>query len=283
MLHRLLARHDELGWLSTFNEVFPSQPWLARFSNLYRQPIFSKKIKHLPFFPKPFEAYRFWERYLPGFSRRDKPLTAGDVPEEGIAPVRRAVSRVLEAQGKDRFLIKVTGWSRMAYFDRIFPDARFIFLKRECRATVSSWVRAGWLDVTSGLDTDRWQWGEVPRPYRRLWLELGAGPLLSAAVKIQLDLDDIRRNVNRFRDRSHELQYEELITRPENVLRSLLDFCRLEWTDSFARVVDGTTFYNPIDKWRTHLSEEDGKRILAFFRRADAYRLAGEVGGPRPW
>ena len=56
MLHRVLALHEELGWLPTFNEVFPTQPWLSRFSNLYRHPLFSTKVKHLPFFPKPFDV-----------------------------------------------------------------------------------------------------------------------------------------------------------------------------------------------------------------------------------
>ena len=38
-LHRLLAFHDELGWLSTFNETFPRQHWLSVFSRLYAAPL----------------------------------------------------------------------------------------------------------------------------------------------------------------------------------------------------------------------------------------------------
>ncbi|MCI0399036.1 MAG: sulfotransferase [Chloroflexi bacterium] len=268
MMHRLLARHEDVGWLSTFNEVLPTFAWLSVFSNLYRLPWLGRKIKHLPFFPKPFEAYRFWEHYLPGFSRRDRPLTAEDVPAEGIAPVRRAVEQLLKFQNKDHFLIKVTGWSRMAYFDRIFSDALFVFLKREHRSVVSSWVQAGWLDVTSGLDEGSWQWGEVPADYRQLWEELGRGPLLSAAVKIQMDLDDIERNVTQFPERSYELQYEELIMQPEQTLRPLLAFCGLDWTPQFERVVKGMAFYNPVNKWRKYLSEEEGDLILEFFERA---------------
>ena len=119
-------------------------------------------------FPKPFEAYRFWEHYLPGFSRRDRPPTAADVPEAGIAPVRRATARILRFQRRPRLLVKVTGWSRIAYFDRIYPDAVFVSLTRDPRSVVSSWIKAGWLDVTSPPDSPDWQWGEVPaaRPDR---------------------------------------------------------------------------------------------------------------------
>jgi len=31
LLFRLLAMHPNVGWLSTFNEVFPTQLWLSRF------------------------------------------------------------------------------------------------------------------------------------------------------------------------------------------------------------------------------------------------------------
>lgn len=272
MLHRILARHKDAGWLSTFNEVFPSQTWLSMFSNLYRKDTFAK-IKHETYFPKPFECYKFWEYYLPGFSRRNRPQTAADVPPRAIEPVRRAVARVLKYQGRSRFLVKVTGWSRVEYFDRIFPDAVFIFLNREHRSVVSSWVQAGWLDVTSEVDSPEWQWGDVPDDYRRIWQELGGGPLLSAAVKIQLDLDDIRKNIALFPERSMEFQYEEIISNPKKHLRQMLDFCELEWDQTFENEINSMKFYNPVNKWKEFLSEEDGARILEFFRRVENLQL----------
>jgi hypothetical protein len=269
MLHRLLAQHDHVAWLSTFNEVFPTYPSLSVFSNLYRARWLGQKIRHLSSFPKPFEAYRFWEHYLPGFSRRHKPLTAEDVPDEGIAAVRQTVEKILKYQRKRRFLVKVTGWSRIAYFNRIFPDALFVFLNREHRSVVSSWVQAGWLDVTSGIDEPTWQWGTVPDSYQQIWEELGAGPLLSAAVKIQLDLDDIERNMAQFPERTYKLQYESLITHPLETLGPLLNFLQLDWTPKFDAVIQGKSFYNPINKWRKYLSEEEGKLIVEFFERAN--------------
>lgn len=274
LLHRVLARHEDLGWLSPYNEVFPTQHWLSVLSNLYHWYPGSLKQKHLRLFPKPYEAYRFWEHYLPGFSRRNRPQIADDVPQEAIGPVRQVVSQVLKYQGKKRFLVKVTGWSRIAYFNRIFPDALFVFLNREPRAVVSSWIQAGWLDVTSGPDSPTWQWGEVPPPYYNLWHELGAKPILSAAVKIQLDLDDIRRNMAQFQERCYQLEYEDLVTQPENTLQDLLQFCQLPWSERFQRQVKNLTFYNPANKWKKYLSEEDGNLILEFFNRAESYQMA---------
>ena len=269
MLHRILALHPQLGWLSTFNEVFPRQPWLSVFSGLYRTPLLSRRIKHLTCFPKPFEAYKFWERFVPGFSRRDRPLEATDVPQEGVEPLHRTLASALRWQGKPRLLAKVTGWSRMAYFDRIFPDARFVFLKREHRAVISSWIQAGWLDVTSAPRTDEWQWGEVPDAYYRTWKDLGGGAVLSAAVKIQLDLDDIRRNIALLPGRCHELDYDDLIAHPRDSLRELTESCELKWCGPFDRRVRGLHFFDTRAKWKKFLSEEEGERVVEFFHRVD--------------
>ena len=268
LLHRIMASHEDVGWLSPYNEVFPTQLWLSTFSRMYKMRAF-EGVKSGRYFPKPFEAYKFWEHYLPGFSRRDRPQTAADVPPNGIGPVREAVSKVLKIQNDERFLAKVTGWSRIAYFDQIFPDALFIFLNREHRSVVSSWVRAGWLDVTSGLESDSWQWGEVPAEYYQLWRELGGSPILSAAVKIQLDLDDIHKNVAQFEERCFELQYEDLISEPDRSLREVAQFCELAWTSQFEEVISRINFYSPVDKWKKYLTEQEGDLILEFFERAD--------------
>jgi omega-hydroxy-beta-dihydromenaquinone-9 sulfotransferase len=274
MLHRVLALHEDAAWLSTFNEVFPTQHWLSSFSNLYRARWLSPKIRHLTAFPKPFECYRFWEHYLPGFSRRDRPQTPYDVDDDRVEPLRRAIEAVLRWQGRPRLVGKVTGWSRLAYFDRIFPDARFVWLNREHRSVVSSWVQAGWLDVTSGLDEGGWQWGRVPEPYEELWRDLGGGPLLSAAVKIKLDLDDIEYNAALLPGRCIKVEYEDLIRDPEASLRSICDFVGFPWTTGFAARVSAIPMYDPTTKWRKHLTDEDGKLILDFFRRAE---LAGPI------
>ena len=268
LLHRLLARHDDVGWLSTFNEVLPGQPWLSVFSGLYRWPLPSR-IRHARAFPKPFEAYRFWEHYLPEFSRRERPLTADDVPEDGVDPVRSVTARILEFQRKTRFLIKVTGWSRIAYLDRIYPNALFISLRRDPRAVVSSWAKAGWLDVASPPDSESWQWGRVPPDYYETWRELGGGPLLSVALKMRLDLDDIARNMELVRGRAYELWYEDLIGDPERTMRGICEFARLDWTSRFERIVAGMSFHDFTGKWRRHLSDDQGELVLEFLRRTD--------------
>ncbi|MDQ2676167.1 MAG: sulfotransferase [Actinomycetota bacterium] len=269
MLHRLLARHEHVGWLSTWNETFPAQTWLSAGSHLYRAPA-PARLKDWRGFPKPYEAYEFWEHYLPGFSRRDRPPTAADVPADGIERVRRATADVLRRQRRRRLLVKVTGWARVGYFDRIYPDARFISLRRDPRAVVSSWIKAGWLDTTSPPDSDEWQWGEVDPALLELWEELGGGPVLSGVLKIHLDLADIASNLATVPGRWREVWYEDVITKPEPTVRELCAFADLEWTPRFEAEVRSMGFYDPSGKWRSHLTEAEGERVLEFLRRADA-------------
>jgi hypothetical protein len=165
--------------------------------------------------------------------------------------------------------MKVTGWARMAYFNRIFPDIRFIYLKRNPLDVVSSWIQAGWLNVTGRLDDGSWEWGEVPEAYRHIWKDLGASPLLSAAVKTQLDRDDLRRNIAQFPGRCYELNYEDLVIQPYEYLRQTLEFCELEWYDHFENIIRATQIRNYSDRWKSYLSEEEGTLLREFFRRAD--------------
>ncbi len=267
LFYRMLARHHDVAWLSTWNQKLPRHTWISVFSRLYRH-VPSARVRDAYWFPKPFSAYRFWQRFLPDITRHDRPLFAKDVSDEAIAPLRREVARLVRYQGKQRFLTKVTGWARMAYFDRVFPDARFIYLRRDPVAIMSSWVKAGWLNVTANIDSEAWEWGRVPDAYRILWKDLGGGPLLSAAVKTQLDIDDLRRNTAQFADRCLQLDYEELVRDPLTTMRRTLVFCDLEWNETFADVVRSTIVHDYSNRWKQHLTPDDGERVRRFFALA---------------
>lgn len=273
MLYRLLGRHRDVGWLSTYNQALPTQLWVSVFSRLYGRKVFDD-IRNRYYFPKPFSAYNFWQRYLPGIDRHDSPLTPANVPQAAIEPLRRDIASVLRYQNKKRFLTKVTGWARIGYFDRIFPDAVFVYLRRDPVSIVESWVRAGWLNVTADIDSPDWEWGEVPAAYRQVWGQLGGGPLLSAAIKIQLDVDDLRRNVAQFPARCYEVGYEDLVTEPHRCLRDILAFCDLEWTDAFAGLITPSEVRNYTDRWKQQLSADDGTRLREFFARVNRPTLA---------
>ena len=270
LFYRILARHRDLAWLSTYNQALPKHVWLSAFSRLYGMRAFDR-LRNDYWFPKPFSPYKFWQRYLPDIARHDRPLFAADVPDAAIGPLQRTLARVVRYQGKRRFLMKVTGWARLAYFDRILPDARFIVLRRQPIAVITSWVKAGWLNVTGEVGTPAWEWGEVPAAYRRIYDDLGGGPLLAAAMKTQLDVDDLQRNAALFPGRVLEIHYEDFVTEPHRVIRETFDFCELEAYPGFDRVLATVRIQDMKEKWRQILAPEDGERVLEFFRRTQLH------------
>ena len=279
--YRMLSRHRDTGFLSTYNEAFPSQTWLSVLSRLYEQPMLGP-IRDHRVFPKPFSPYTFWQQFLPDIARHDRPPGPDEIPDDAMNAARRTISRVLAYQGKTRFVFKVTGWARMALFDKIFPDIRFIWLSRNPIDVVSSWLRVGRLNVTSAPDSEDWEWGDVPGRLLQTWREMGGGPLLSAAVKTELDLADIRRNMKLFPGRCLECRYEDLVRRPLECMRETLAFCDLQWDDDFESIVRTTELHHNVDKWRKYLSVEDGDLVKEFFSRCDGRRRSGQarVTGP---
>lgn len=267
--YRQIARHRDVGFLSSWHQVFPRQTWLAVGSRLYGARL-PRRVRNSYWFPKPFSPYAFWDRYIPGIARHDRPLEAGDVPDASIEPLRRAVARVVRLQGKTRFVAKVTGWARMALFDRVFPGMLFIHLRRRPISVVASWLKAGWLNVTGEIGGPAWEWGEVPGRYLDIYRSLGAGPILSAAVKTQLDIDDIRRNVAMFPGRCLEVDYEALVADPHRYFRQTLDFCGLAWDEAFERVIESAGIRDYSQRWREQIAPPDAKVIQEFFDRAEA-------------
>ena len=281
VFYRILARHRDVGFLSTLNQQFPTQPWLAMFSRMYSMQIFNGVRDHR-LFPKPFSPYNFWQQYLPEITRHDRPLVPDDVPKASIEPLRQTVANILKLQGKKRFLMKVTGWSRMAYFECVFPGLRFIYLKRLPRDVVSSWIQAGWLNVTATPDSDSWEWGKIPHEYIKVWREMGKKPILAAAIKTQLDIDDIRQNMALFPGRCTELNYEDFVKDPVPILREVLKFCELEWYPEFEQIIKRTEIYNFADKWKKFMTEEEGELIAEFYARINRANHADRAKSPQP-
>ena len=273
MYYRVIARHREVGFLSSWHQKFPRLTWLAISSRLYGMRPFNR-VRHNSWFPKPFAPYAFWDRYVPGIARHDRPLVSEDVPNESIEPLRRAIAQVLKYQGATRFLMKVTGWARMACFDRVFPDMMFVHLRRRPISVVASWLKAGWLNVAGDIDSANWEWGEVPEPYRRIYRDLGGRPVLAAAIKTQLDIDDIRRNIAMFPGRCYELNYEDLVVDPHRYFRETLEFCELAWDDDMTRVIETAGIRNCSDRWKQQIPGEDARVILEFFDRVKALPAA---------
>ena len=134
-LHRLLANHEQVMWLSGFTLRFPDRPEWNRWAvtamdNPLVRRLFGGKIR-------PGESYRFWDRYAYGFSEPCRDLVRSDVSARVKKQLRQGLRRPADPE-RHRLLLKITGWSRLGYLNEVFEDARFIHMMRDGRAVASS-------------------------------------------------------------------------------------------------------------------------------------------------
>ena len=122
LLHEILARHPDVGFLSNVEDNLAGGPVMGRWNNrLYRAlpPELTRKGRARF---APSEGYRALDRRVsPIVSASFRDLIAGDATPWLERRFRRFFDDRARAQGKRVFLHKFTGWPRTGFVDRILP------------------------------------------------------------------------------------------------------------------------------------------------------------------
>jgi hypothetical protein len=225
IFYRLLAGHRSLGWFSSYVQVFPRWPLVARLNALYQVPALVKRYRNKRWFPKPVEGHMLWDTFHPiKNSAGSPPFTERDVAQADTQEMRRFISSLLRFSGRARFMNKNTRNTRRSrYLQTIFPDALFIHVIRDGRAVTNSFLHIDWWPKLRIW----WAGGRTP-------LELqaeGMDPVLIAARMWKSEVERI------LKDKEHlpagqymEVRYERLMHDPIGEMKRVLDFCCLPWT-----------------------------------------------------
>jgi hypothetical protein len=193
----------------------------------------------------PHEANAFWIKYFGTYNY----MTENNYSEEMASYYRRSVLAVQNLWGRSRFVNKnLQNCMRVGLLNSIFPDAKFINIIRDGRAVAFSIVNKKEFGVTPtmflvGLKNilgDKYQ-SERSELYNYglAWAEL---------VKRAREASAFGQN------RYYEVRYENLITEPHNELRSIIDFCELDWHSELEEKVPPTQ--NKNEKWKQKASKE---------------------------
>ncbi|MGH2754815.1 MAG: sulfotransferase family protein [Actinomycetota bacterium] len=188
----------------------------------------------------PGEAHEVWERdYHPAFRGwRSNALDAADVERDAAERIRRSFFLVT---GSRKRLIDKTPRNalRVSFVDRLFPDARFVYLKRDGRDNVNSLINA-WR-------TPRYRTYELPEPHAipgtdrkwwkfvlyEGWRDDAQGPLEVVSAKQWVASNeralDSARSIEE--QRWSEVRYEELVDDPETSVATLMKALDLPYED----------------------------------------------------
>lgn len=188
----------------------------------------------------PGEAHEVWEAdYHPALRGWDSnELTADDPTPTAAARIKR---RFYLAVGSNRRLIDKTPRNslRVPFIQKLFPDASYIFLKRDGRDNTNSLINA-WRTPRyrtyrlpqphsiPGVDPQWWKFVLYPG-----WREDVRGPLELVCAKqwVASNRGALEASVDIEPDRWTDVRYEDLVDRPEDQVGRILDALALPYED----------------------------------------------------
>ena len=236
LLYQLLSMHKELCWLSGYNDRYPN--WsniigiVNRLGNIPNQNIFRK----YRVWPKPAEAYKFWEYYFQGF--REGSYTK--IENQDIENCKKEINTLLRRQKKNRILIKITGLARASIIEKIFKNPKIIYIDRDPRAVIMSYYKARWLYKDSKIVEDNLSKMEILNNYLNLYK-------LFYQSKNNLKIFDFL-----------QVKYEKIIESPELFFHNLIGKLNLSDDKLFFDYIIKNQIFNQKTNllWKKDLNKE---------------------------
>jgi hypothetical protein len=246
----IFSTHPQVAWLSRLSRDRPASPGLnVLLMRCLDTPLLGDLLRRRF---NPSEAYPFWDLHCPGFSNPCRDLVADDVTPIAAARIRQALEAVVTKR-RNRFLAKITGWPRVLFLRELFPQALFIEVTRDPCATAASLMEVAFWDGWRG--PPNWRRGPLPPDLCAIWEAESRSFIALAAIEYVI----VHRAMVSCRvvvpaERIYTVSYLDLCSNPVDILRSVCEFCRLEWSAQFEKSIRRVRLDNRDKQWRTKLT-----------------------------
>ena len=254
LLYEMFAYHPDVTFISNMNIRFPNSKFLWRLNTLFSK--FAYKIGLI----KPTEHYPLFNQVFSGYGRPIRTLKEFDVTSTIRNGFYGIIEKAIKYGKRDRFLYKVTGWSRIRFLNELFPDALFINIVRDGRAVAHSFLEIEWWEGWQG--PQNWRWDELPEKYRNEWENLEKSFAVLAGLQWKLLMDEFeesRKFINS--DRILVIKYENLVKNPGKIFYKILEFCDLEFSKKFKKRIKNYELKNTNYKWKTNLNKREQQNL----------------------
>ncbi|NHM17553.1 sulfotransferase [Epibacterium mobile] len=163
VLYQMLSNNNDFLYIdnlaSAFNRSLPFGIWLSQLAFKGKaHNSFQSKYGNTPFLHSPSESQSFWYRWFP----KDRDFVElGDISPERIQDMQKTIVSIMEHHKKDILFKNLACGQRIRVIHHAFPNAKFIFIKRDPVFTAQSLLLAR---RHLGIDDSTW-WSVKPREF----------------------------------------------------------------------------------------------------------------------
>jgi hypothetical protein len=203
---------------------------------------------------KMAEAYSLWNRMAHNFSRPKKNIDGDDVSPGDDMKIRKTLDK-LSINRNSRLIIKLTGWPRIGYLLKVFPDAVFINVVRDGRAVAYSLLNSDFWWGRKG--PEGWRLGSLTEEQNVLYEKHDKSLVALAGIYWNIIMNAVDKDIERFKPALINIKYEEFCENPMEIMNGVCEFCGLEMYDKFKKSVKKIKTKNMNYKWASELSAKD--------------------------
>jgi hypothetical protein len=241
LVHELLTRHPDIGFVSNIEDRLRLGPVAGRFNNAIHRRLPAALTRKGRLRYAPSEAYRALTREVSIMVAQPyRDLLAADAMPWAVERFRSFFEARARVQGKPVFVHKFTGWPRAGFIRAAFPGARFIHVVRDGRAVVASDLQVSWWRGYLGPE-------HMHRPmtpeYREEWEASGRSfaVLAAAGWKSAMDAYGAARALTP-QGQWLDVRFEDVLADPQARFKEMLEFVGLEANPAFERTLARTRF-----------------------------------------
>ena len=260
LLYEILAYHKDFAWISNYsNRYYLKFPPVVGINRLYRCDLLKMLLKKK--FPKPTEGYKLWNWCHPVIdSPNDSPLFENDVNSGSRRRARRLVHDHIKHTKAKQFLNKNTRHCRrLCYLHAIFPDAKFIHIIRDGRAVVASLLNVPfWKNLNPWILNYHTEYMTIKKNLDDL--EIATYLWKSEVCQIYNDKKRIPS------DQFFEIKYENFVASPIHEIRSVIEFCELEWDKKMEAYIKAKNIVNMNERFQSRLSQNQIRKVESILR-----------------
>lgn len=242
LIHEVFCKHSETGFISNIEDNLLLLNRYGRYNNTLYRSLFGDFTKKGSIRFAPSEAYNLITKEVtPIYANSSRDLIDSDVTPWIDKRFKQFFLERNRIQNKTVFTHKYTGWSRMRFFSKIFPNAKFIHIVRDGRAVANSWLQMPWWNGYRG--PQNWLWGDLNKAFYKEWADSDFSYITLAGISWKILIQSYHDSEEALSTKNYlPIKYEDIVTEPEMHFNQILDFSCLDSNTLFDKILNNYTF-----------------------------------------